>query len=273
MAQESAVRVSTLGGEDPYRLLVDSVHDYAIFMLDPGGIVLTWNTGGERLTGFTTEQIVGRHYSAFYTPDAISCGWPEYELETAARHGRFEDEGWRVRKDGTRFWANIVITALRWRDGTLRGFAKVARDLTERRLQDEALRRSEERYRLMVSGIKDYAIFMLDVDGRIVSWNSGAQAILGYSSGEVLGRYFDLFYRREDSGDAAAELHAARTTGRSEEEGWRVRKDGMPFRASGIMTTLYDSQGEQCGFASVVRDLSEHQCEHTLPGRDASPHL
>jgi PAS domain S-box-containing protein len=260
MAQESAARNPVLEpGDNPYRLLVDSVHDYAIFMLDPGGIVLTWNAGGHRLTGFAETDIVGRHYSVFYTQDAISCGWPEYELDTAAREGRFEDEGWRVRKDGTRFWANVVITALRWRDGGLRGFAKVTRDLTERRLQDEALRRSEERYRLMVSGIKDYAIFMLDADGRIVSWNSGAQTILGYSSGEVLGRYFDLFYRSEDSGDAAVELHAARTYGRSDEEGWRVRKDGRQFRASAIMTTLYDSQGDLAGFAKVVRDLTEHE--------------
>jgi PAS domain S-box-containing protein len=248
-------------GDEPYRLLVDSVHDYAIFMLDPGGIVVTWNTGGQRLTGFTPDEIIGRHYSVFYTPDAISCGWPEYELDTAARDGRFEDEGWRVRKDGTRFWANLVITALRWQDGSLRGFAKIARDLTERRLHDEALRRSEERYRLMVSGIKDYAIFMLDADGRIVSWNSGAQKILGYTSGEVLGRYFDLVYRREDFSDAGAELNAARTNGRSEEEGWRVRKDGTRFWANSIMTTLYDSQGELCGFAKVVRDLTEHQRE------------
>jgi len=259
--------------ENPYRLLVDSVHDYAIFMLDPGGIVLTWNTGGQRLTGFTADEIVGRHYSTFYTPDAISCGWPEYELDTAARDGRFEDEGWRVRKDGTRFWANVVITALRWRDGSLRGYAKVTRDLTERRLQDEALRRSEERYRLMVSGIKDYAIFMLDADGRIVSWNSGAQTILGYTSGEVLGRYFDLFYRREDASDAGAELHAARTHGRSEEDGWRVRKNGTRFWANAIMTTLYDSQGELCGFAKVVRDLSEHQSdpESLSAGEPARP--
>jgi len=278
MSQASAQRSDSHEPvENPYRLLIDSVHDYAIFMLDPGGIVLTWNAGGQRLTGFAADDIIGRHYSLFYTPDAISCGWPEYELDTAAREGRFEDEGWRVRKDGTRFWANVVITALRYRDGSLRGFAKVTRDLTERRLQDEALRRSEERYRLMVTGIKDYAIFMLDADGRIVSWNSGAQAILGYSSGEVLGRYLDLFYRREDAGDAAVELSAARTSGRSEEDGWRVRKDGTRFWANTIMTTLYDSQGELCGFAKVVRDLTEHQDERAGPrlsapeSRPASP--
>jgi PAS domain S-box-containing protein len=252
-------------GEDPYRLLVDSVHDYAIFMLDANGIVLTWNTGGERLNGYRSQDIVGRHVSLFYTPDAISCGWPEYELETAARDGRFEDEGWRLRKDGTRFWANVVITALRDHDGSLRGFASVARDLTERRLQEEALRRSEERYRLMVTGIKDYAIFMLDPDGRIVSWNSGAQTILGYTAGEVLGRYFDLLFRREDviAGEPASELHAARSAGRTEDEGWRMRKDGTPFVANVIVTTLYDSQGELCGYAKVVRDLTDHTRDAT----------
>ncbi len=250
-------------GEDPYRLLVDSVHDYGLVMLDQEGLVLTWNTGAARLNGYTSDEILGRHFSLLYTPDAISCGWPEYQLETAARDGRFEDEGWRVRKDSTRFWANVVITALRFGDGKLRGFAMITRDLTERRLQQEALRRSEERFRLMVTGIKDYAIFMLDPDGRIVSWNTGAQAILGHTSGEVLGRYHDVFFRREDitAGDPAAELAAARTNGRSEDEGWRVRKDGDAFWANAIVTTLYDSQGDLCGYASVVRDLTEHQRE------------
>src|ERR1043166_5824820 len=185
-------------GDEPYRLLIDSVHDYGIVMLDPDGLVLTWNTGAHRLYGYDAGQVLGRHFSVFYTTDAVSCGWPEYELETAAREGRFEDEGWRVRHDGSRYWANVVISALRFPDGSLRGFAKVTRDLTERRLQQEALRRSEERYRLMVSGIKDYAIFMLDADGRIVSWNAGAQAILGHTSGDVLGRYHEMFFRRED---------------------------------------------------------------------------
>jgi PAS domain S-box-containing protein len=250
-------------GEDPYRLLVDSVHDYGIIMLDPDGLVLTWNLGASRLYGYTALEVHGCNFSLFYTPDAVSCSWPEYELETATREGRFEDEGWRVRKDGSRFWANVVISALRWHDGSLRGFAAVTRDLTERRLQQEALRRSEERFRLMVTGIKDYAIFMLDPDGRIVSWNTGAQAILGHASGDVLGRYHDLFFRREDiaAGEPAAELEAARTGGRSEEDGWRVRKDGTPFWANVIVTTLYDPQGELCGFAAVVRDLSERKQE------------
>ena len=240
---------------DLYRLLIDSVHDY--------GIVLTWNVGAQRLYGYRAEEIVGRHFSTFYTADAVSCSWPEYEIETATRDNRFEDEGWRVRKDGTRYWANVVISALRRPDGSLRGFAKVTRDLTERRLQQEALRRSEERFRLMVTGIKDYAIFMLDTDGRIVSWNAGAQAILGHTSGDVLGRYHDVFFRREDiaTGEPAAELAAARTSGRSEDDGWRVRKDGTSFWANVIMTTLYDPQGDLCGFAAVVRDLSEHQQE------------
>jgi PAS domain S-box-containing protein len=263
-AMAGAVPLSTPAsgvGDEPYRLLVESVHDYAIFMLDPDGIIVTWNTGGERVTGYNRQDIVGRHFSVFYTADAISCGWPEYELETATREGRFEDEGWRVRKDGTRFWANVVITALRWKDGSLRGFGKITRDLTERRLQEEVLRRSEERYRLMVTGIKDYAIFMLDADGRIVSWNTGAQQILGYAAGEVLGRFIDILFRRTDvvSGEPTAQLMEARQTGRAEEEGWRRRKDGTEFWANVIVTPLYDAQGELCGYAKVVRDLSDHK--------------
>jgi len=252
-------------GDEPYRLLIDSVHDYGIVMLDPEGVVLTWNTGAHRLYGYDAEQVLGQPFSIFYTADAISCGWPEYELETAGREGRFEDEGWRVRSDGSRYWANVVISALRWPDGSLRGFAKVTRDLTERRLQQEALRRSEERFRLMVTGIKDYAIFMLDPDGRIVSWNAGAQSILGHTSGDVLGRYHEMFFRREDvsAGEPMAELQAARSGGRSEDDGWRVRKDGTQFWANAILTTLYDPQGDLCGFAAVVRDLTEHERERS----------
>jgi PAS domain S-box-containing protein len=117
---------------DLYRLLVESVKDYAIFLLDPTGHVATWNEGAHRIKGYDTDEIVGEHFSIFYPPDRVAARWPEHELEVAKREGRFEDEGWRVRKDGTRFWANVVITALR-RDGRLVGFAKVTRDLTERR--------------------------------------------------------------------------------------------------------------------------------------------
>ena len=201
--------------EERFRLLVESVKDYAIFMLDPGGHVLTWNAGAERFKGYTATEIVGQHFSRFYPPEALQSGLPAHELEVAEATGTFEDEGWRVRKDGTLFWANVVITALRDRTGTLVGFAKVTRDLTQRRHHEESLRQSEERFRLLVEGVSEYAIFMLDVNGIVASWNAGAQRIKGYAANEIIGRHFSVFYppERVAEGFPDFELRSAAHTG------------------------------------------------------------
>jgi rsbT co-antagonist protein RsbR len=130
---------TTLGTDDSFRLFVDSVRDYAIVMLDPAGHVVSWNPGAERIKGYSQEEIVGKHFSCFYIADAVQRGVPERELEVAAKEGRFEDEGWRLRKDGKQFWASVVITALRCKDGTLQGFGKVTRDLTERKQTEERI--------------------------------------------------------------------------------------------------------------------------------------
>ena len=180
--------------EEHFTQLVAGVQDYAIFMLSETGIIRSWNAGAQRIKGYAADEIVGSHFSRFYTPEAVASHWPEEELRRAQQDGRFEDEGWRVRKDGTRFWANVVITALRNSDGSLRGFLKITRDVTERMKAEEKLRQSEQRFRLLVEGAKDYAIFMLDPDGRIVSWNSGAERIKGYKSDEIIGKHFSIFY-------------------------------------------------------------------------------
>src|SRR5689334_19143557 len=180
-----------------HRLLVESVDDYAIFALDPDGYILSWNAGAQRFKGYIAEEIIGKHFSIFYPREKIEEGFPEYELREAARVGRFEDEGWRIRKDGTRFWANVVITALRDAAGHLIGYAKVTRDLTERRMAEEELRESEERFRLLVNSVKDYAIFMLDPTGHVATWNEGAQRIKGYSADEIIGKHFSIFYPPE----------------------------------------------------------------------------
>ena len=245
--------------EERFRLLVGSVRDYAIFMLDPDGRVLTWNAGAERFKGYRADEIIGQHFSVFYPDEAKQSRWPEHELEVAAKEGVFEDEGWRVRKDGTLFWANVVITALRNADGRLLGFAKVTRDLTQRRAHEEELRRSEERFRLLVEGVREYAIFMLDANGRVATWNSGAERIKGYAADEIIGQHFSIFYPAEprESGWPAHELRVAAETGRFVDTGWRVRKDGTTFWANVTITAIRDDTGRLIGYAKLTRDLTE----------------
>ncbi len=254
-AQRAAPPVS----DSDFRLLVEAVGDYGIFLLDPDGNVRTWNRGAELLKGYARDEILGQHFSVFYPQDKRDEDWPGRELVEAKRVGRFEDEGWRVRKDGSRFWANVVITTLWDADGTHRGFAKVTRDLSDRRAQEELLRQSEERFRLMVEGVRDYAIFMLDPEGRIVSWNLGAQLNKGYTAEEVIGRHFSMFYPddKRQAGWPQHELKVAMRDGRFEDNGWRVRKDGSRFWANVVITTLYDEKGAHRGFAKVTRDLTD----------------
>jgi PAS domain S-box-containing protein len=245
--------------EERFRLLVESVRDYAIFMLDPDGTVLTWNKGAERFKGYEAHEIIGQHFSRFYPPEALERGHPAHELEVAKTEGVFEDEGWRVRKDGSLFWANVVITAVRNADGKLLGFAKVTRDLTQRRAQIEDLRRSEERFRLLVEGVSEYAIFMLDSNGRILTWNVGAERIKGYSSSDIIGQHFSIFYPPEarESGWPEHELQVAAEKGSFVDNGWRVRKDGTTFWANVTITALRDSTGHLLGYAKLTRDMTE----------------
>ena len=247
--------------ESAFPLLIESTTDYAIFMLDPTGIVSSWNAGAERIKGYTRDEIIGQHFSVFYPPEAIARDWPGTELAHAARDGRFEDEGWRVRKDGTLFWANVVITALRDAEGRLIGFGKVSRDLTERRRAEEELRESEERFRLIVEGTLDYAMFMLNPDGVIAGWNAGAQRIKGYTAEEIIGQHFSVFYTEEAKARRwpQYELEEATRVGRFEDEGWRLRKDGTQFWANVVITALHGPQGELRGFSKVTRDMTERR--------------
>jgi PAS domain S-box-containing protein len=245
--------------EDRFRLLVESVRDYAIFMLDPDGIILTWNAGAERFKGYAAHEIIGQHFSRFYPAGAIERGFPAHELEVAKATGVFEDEGWRVRKDGSLFWANVVITAVRNSHGELLGFAKVTRDLTQRRAHEEDLRRSEERFRLLVEGVADYAIFMLDPNGRVATWNVGAERIKGYTASDIIGQHFSIFYPEDAraSGWPEHELQEASEKGSFVDNGWRVRKDGTTFWANVTITALRDDAGQLLGYAKLTRDLTE----------------
>jgi PAS domain S-box-containing protein len=237
-----------------FRLLVDSVADYAIFILDPNGVVASWNVGAQRLKGYSAEEIIGKHFSIFYTAPDLAIDKPKHELEIAAETGHFEEEGWRVRKDGSRFWANVVITRIRSKEGQLLGFGKITRDLTQRR-QDEL------RYKLLVEGVIDYAIFSMDANGCITSWNEGAQRIKGYSAKEIIGKRFSVFYTPEDQKKRMPDyvLKTASEKGHFEGEGWRVRKDGTRFWASVVVTPLRDEEGNLYGFSKVTRDVSERK--------------
>ena len=246
---------------EEFALLVDAVQDYAIFQLSPEGEIRSWNRGAARIMGYDEEEIIGRHFSTFYGPEDLADEKPRHELEAAVREGRIEDEGWRVRKDGTRFWADTIITPLRDESGAVIGFAKVTRDVTARRKAEEHLRQSTEVFQLLVSSVRDYAIFMLDPEGVVTTWNKGAQRIKQYKPHEIIGRHFSSFYPEEDvrNGKPARGLKRAREQGSYEDEGWRIRKDGTRFWAHVVITAVYDARGELRGYAKVTHDVTERR--------------
>jgi len=259
--ERSDRHIESLTDEGRYRLLVEAVTDYAIYMLDASGIVTTWNPGAQRFKGYAANEIIGQHFSRFYTEDDRKTGLPNRALETAEREGKFEAEGWRVRKDGSRFWAYVVIDPIRDRSGQIIGFAKITRDLTERKAAEQVLHRSEEQFRLLVQGVSDYAIYLLDLEGNITSWNLGAQRIKGYFANEIIGQHFSRFYTDEDraAGLPQLALETVRNHGRFEKEAWRVRKDGSRFWAHVIIDPIRDDEGNAIGYAKITRDITERR--------------
>ncbi len=255
-------KIEPHGEMDPgaYEHLVRSVVDYAIYMMDVAGHVASWNAGAERIKGYTQAEIIGEHFSRFYTPDDIDAGIPRQALRAATDEGRFAAEGWRVRKDGSRFWAMVVIDAIRV-DGELIGFAKITRDITEQRQAMLASLEVERRFRILVQGVTDYAIFMLDPEGIVSNWNPGAQLIKGYTADEIVGQHFSKFYTPEDVADRVPwkALETAVDHGRFTAEGWRRRKNGSRFWASVVIDPIRDDAGELIGFAKVTRDLTERR--------------
>ncbi len=248
-----------INAENALQSLFDSIRDYAIIYLDASGQVTSWNAGAERVLGYLSEEALGMHFSRFYREEDRLLEKPRIELETAAGTGRWEEEGVRVRKDGTTFVANIVVTPIRGADGELRGFAKITRDITQRVIQAEALKKSEEQLRMLFDSIRDYAIIYLDASGQVTSWNAGAERVLGYLSEEALGMHFSRFYREEDRllEKPRIELETAAGTGRWEEEGVRVRKDGTTFVANIVVTPIRGADGELRGFAKITRDITQ----------------
>lgn len=251
--------IETFPEDHRYRLLVDAVVDYAIYMLDINGTIRSWNSGAKRIKQYDQSEVLGRHFSLFYTPEDRAAGLPARALGIAGESGRFEDEGWRVRKDGTRLWALVIIDPIRAADGTLIGFAKVTRDLTERKIAQEALRHSEQQFSLLVQGVTDYALYMLDTSGIITTWNAGAQRIKGYLPKEVIGQHFSIFFEPQDAENNVPQrsLEAVIREGRYEAQGWRIRKDGSRFTAHVVIDPIKDDQGTLIGFAKITRDITE----------------
>jgi len=261
VTEKKKLEIELRQSEERFRLMVDGVREYAIFMLDTTGHIVSWNEGAKRIKGYSANEIIGKHFSTFYTSEDLEDKKPERELKIAIATGKYEEEGWRVRKNGSVFWANVVITSLFNEHNRHIGFSKVTRDLTDKKDNEENLRRSEERYRSLVEQITDYGIFMLDERGKIISWNEGARRIAGYEENEIIGKYFSIFYPEEDvlNGKPAYELKVALEEGKYEEEGWRIRKDGGVFWASVVITAVYNNDGIHVGFSKVTRDLTERK--------------
>lgn len=250
-----------LTADDRYRLLVEAVTDYAIYMLDSKGIVTSWNPGAQRFKGYDSSEIIGQHFSVFYTDEDRRVGLPQTALERAAREGRFEHEGWRVRKDGTRFWAHVIIDPIRKTSGEIVGYAKITRDIGNRQKASNALLRTEEQFRRLTQSTTEYSICMLDENGRVANWNSGAQRIDGYAPEGIIGKHFSRFYTEEDrAADVPASmLSTAAKNGRVENEGWHVRKDGSRFWANIIFDAIPEHDGRIIGYAMITRDITEQK--------------
>lgn len=250
-----------------FRLLIDAVVDYAIYMIDPDGIITSWNSGAKRFKGYEEAEILGEHFSRFYTADDRAAGLPQRALDTALHDGRFEGEGWRVRKDGTRFWCHVVIDPIIDPNGKLLGYAKITRDLTDRKMAEETLKQSEQQFRLLVQGVTDYAIYMLSPEGRVSNWNQGAQRIKGYQPEEIIGQHFSIFYTPEDrvAGEPQRALEIATREGRFENKSWRMRKDGTRFLAHVVVDAIRGETGTLLGFAKITRDVTEaHEAQVAL---------
>jgi PAS domain S-box-containing protein len=244
-----------------FELFTDPIPDHAIVSFDVKGRVLRWSHGAERIMGWRAEDILGQPVDALYTPEDVAKGTPQREREEASQKGHVHEEGWHLRRDGSRFWASGSLSAVRNQAGELVAFTKVMRDLTERNQAEERLRESEERLRLFIENVTDYALLQVDTAARISSWNTGAARTFGYTEEEILGQPMRTLYVPEDAakGDAEADLDLARQNGRFEDARWLVRKDGSRFFGRWVTTPMWDQAGNLRGYAKVLRDETERR--------------
>jgi len=267
--------------EERYHQMIDEVEDYAIILLDNYGNILHWNKGAERIKGYKPSEAIGKNFSIFYTKEDVRAGLPHQLLNEARKEGRVLHEGWRVKKNGEKFWGTVVITALHDQLGEIIGFSKVTRDLTQKKIADDELKKfarslelktqdlqnSEERHHRMIDEVQDYAIILLDKNGTVLNWNRGAEKIKGYTANEIIGKSFTIFYPEEDRKNNVPQkiLQEAVQNNRASQEGWRIRKDGTRFWGSTVITALHNKENELIGFSKVTRDLTERKmAEETL---------
>jgi rsbT co-antagonist protein RsbR len=248
-----------------YQQMIDSITDYEVISLDENGVVKTWNEGAERLKGYRAQEIIGRPMSVFYTEDDLRAGRPAQDLRTAAEIGQCSSEGWRVRKDGSTFWASTTLTPIRGHGGTLYGYVRITRDHSERREKELEMLAVER----MLDAITDYEVIRLDADGVVRSWSPSAERLKQYKAQEIVGHHVSVFYVEDDvrSGLADRDLANAARLGRYEVEGWRVRKDGSRFWANTILSPIIDEAEGVVGYVSVGRDLSERRAQEQLVQR------
>lgn len=261
--------------DERFHHLIEDVDDYAIFLLDKSGIIATWNKGAQKIKGYQPQEVIGRSFKIFYAKEDREAQLPDRLLNLAETTGKASHEGWRVRKDGTRFWGSVTITAIHNERNEVSGYLKLTRDLTERKiaedklsnfveqltLKNEELKQSEQRYHKMVSEVSDYVIILLDKTGKILDWNKGAEKIKGYKPAEIIGKNFKQFYTTEDREKKVPEslLVQAKRNGSATHEGWRIRKDGTRFWGSVAITALHDDNGDVFGFSKVTRDLTDRK--------------
>ena len=268
--------------EEQLRLIIEGVRDYSIIMLDREGRVATWNAGAEQIKGYPVAEIIGQHFSKFYPPEALAAHKPERELVEALSKGRVEDEGWRVRKDGSRFYANVIIAAIYDSGGQHQGFAKVTRDITERKraeqVQHELNTQLADALTLQnaIMGSANYAIISMTLDGVVTTFNAAAQQWLGYTGAEVVGKATPSLWH--DAGEIAARakvlsVELGRTIeagfesfvakarlGQVDENEWTfIRKDGSRFPVLLSATALFDATGAITGFLGVIADITERK--------------
>ena len=255
---EKSEASTVINNSDIYRRMVEEIQDYAIILIDRNGVILNWNKGAQKIKLYSEAEILGKHFSIFYLPDDLDQQLPQKLLKEASETGRAAQEGWRKRKNGTKFWGSITITAIHDDNGNVIGFCKVTRDLTEKKISEDSLRLSEERYHQMIAEVQDYAIILLSIEGTIENWNVGAEKIKGYSATEAVGKKFEIFYTEEDRKNGLPNrlLTIAKESGKALQEGWRVRKDGTKFWGTIVITAIHNKEGKIIGFTKVTRDLT-----------------